>query len=203
MSWGAGARQRDSDLIFPASVAPRPHLVQDLPNRRSGVGRRRVPARSEGYRGPRSAATQAARRSHGSHSLKMPLSFCRVLYHCPHSQAFGLELAMISSVLALAAAAAAAQASDTTRTAREAFTACLRTYVNRSIDARTEAATFETEYPQQCTAQQTAFREAIIRRDMAMRSTRNSAEESARLEIEDARANFSERFAAAMTPRSQ
>ena len=110
---------------------------------------------------------------------------------------------MISSVLVLIAAASAAQASDTTRTAREAFTACLRTYVNRSIDARTAAATFETEYPQQCTAQETAFRDAIIRRDVAMRSTRNSAEESARLEIEDARANFSERFAAAMTPRSQ
>ena len=110
---------------------------------------------------------------------------------------------MISSVLALVAAASAAQASDTTRTAREAFTACLRTYVNRSIEARTEPAAFETAYPQQCTAQETAFREAIIRRDTAMRSTRNSAEESARLEIEDARANFSERFAAAMTPRSQ
>ena len=110
---------------------------------------------------------------------------------------------MISSVLALIAAASAAQASDTTRTAREAFTTCLRTYVNHSIEARTEAAAFETEYPQQCTAQETAFREAIIRRDVAMRSTRNSAEESARLEIEDARANFSERFAAAMTPRPQ
>ena len=110
---------------------------------------------------------------------------------------------MISSVLAVIAAASAAQASDTTRTAREAFTACLRTYVNHSIDARTPQATFDTEYPQQCSAQETAFRDAVIRRDMAMRSTRATAEESARLEIEDARANFSERFASAITPRSQ
>ena len=110
---------------------------------------------------------------------------------------------MISSMLALIAAASAAQASDTTRTAREAFTLCLRTFVNRSLDEHTDASTFETQYPQQCTTQEAAFREAIIRRDMAMRATRATAEDSARLEIEDARANFSERFAAALAPRSQ
>ena len=110
---------------------------------------------------------------------------------------------MISSVLALIAAASAAQASDPTRTAREAFTTCLRTYVNQSIDAHTTAEAFQAEYPRQCTAQEQAFREAVIRRDMAMRSTRAGAEESANLEIEDARANFSERFASAITPRSQ
>ena len=112
-------------------------------------------------------------------------------------------MAMLSSVLALMAAASAAQASDTTRAAREAFTACLRTYVNRSIEAGTTAEAFETEYPQQCAAQEAAYREAVIRRDMAMRATRAGAEDAARLEIEDARANFSDRFAAAMTPRAQ
>jgi hypothetical protein len=135
--------------------------------------------------------------------LKMPLSFFRKLYHSPHSQAVVMGMAMISFMLALIAAASAAQASDSTRAAREAFTLCLRTFVNRSLDANTDAPTFETQYPQQCTTQEAAFREAIIRRDMAMRSTRATAEDSARLEIEDARANFSERFAAAMTPRSQ
>ena len=109
---------------------------------------------------------------------------------------------MISSVLALVAAASAAQASDTTRTAREAFTLCLRTYVNQSIDARMSAADFEAQFPQQCAAQETAFREAVVRRDMAMRATRATAQDSANLEIEDARANFADRFAAAMTPRS-
>ena len=110
---------------------------------------------------------------------------------------------MISSVLALIAAASAAQASDTTRAAREAFTACLRTYVNQSIASGKTQDAFEAEYPQQCTTQETAFREAVIRRDTAMRATRASAEDSARLEIEDARANFSERFASGITPRSQ
>jgi hypothetical protein len=114
-----------------------------------------------------------------------------------------MEFRMISSMLALMAAASAAQASDTTRTAREAFTLCLRTFVNQSIDARKTQAVFDTEFPQQCATQEAAFREAVVRRDMAMRSTRATAEDSANLEIEDARANFADRFAAAMTPRQQ
>lgn len=112
-----------------------------------------------------------------------------------------MEFVMFSAMLALLAATSAAQASDTTRTAREAFTRCLRAYVDRSVEARMEAAAFEAEYPQQCTTQEAAFREAIIRRDTALRSTRATAEDSARLEIEDARANFSEHFAAGMTPQ--
>ena len=107
---------------------------------------------------------------------------------------------MISSVLALVAAASSAQASDTTRTAREAFTACLRTFVDHSLEARTTREAFRTEYPQQCSTQQAAFREAIVRRDTAMRATRATAEESAQLEIEDARANFADRFEASLPP---
>ena len=109
---------------------------------------------------------------------------------------------MIASVLALLAAASAAQASDTTRSAREAFTACLRTYVNLSIDAHMAVDAFHTAYPQQCAQQEAAFRAAIMQRETALRSTRANAEESARLEIEDARTNFSERFETAMTPPS-
>ena len=101
---------------------------------------------------------------------------------------------MFASTLALVAAAAAAQASDTTRASREAFTACLRTYVDRSIDQSMTQETFDREYPQQCAAQQSAFRDAIIRRETASRISRADAEEQANIEIEDARINFSERF---------
>ena len=111
------------------------------------------------------------------------------------------KLDMISSVLALLAAASAAQAADTTRAAREAFTACLRTYVQRSVDAGMTLETFQTEYPQQCAAQEAAFREAIMRRETALRATRATAVQSANLEIEDARINFSERFEMSMTPQ--
>jgi hypothetical protein len=104
---------------------------------------------------------------------------------------------MFSSFLALMLAALGGQATDTTRTAREAFTRCLQSFVERSISGRMTPSDFEAQYPQQCAAEQTAYREAIIRRDTAGRIARAAAEESAGLEIEDARINFSERFAMA------
>jgi len=107
---------------------------------------------------------------------------------------------MISSVLALVLAATAAQASDTTRAARETFTACLRGYVDRSLDGGTTPEVFQTEYPQQCAAEQAAFRAAVIRRETSARVSRADAEEAANLEVEDARINFSERFEMAQSP---
>jgi hypothetical protein len=105
----------------------------------------------------------------------------------------GSEFIMISSVLALAMAASM-QPADTTRAAREAFTGCLRSYVDGRVQARMPAAEFATAYPQQCTAQEQAYRAAVIARETASRISRADAEESAGLEIEDARTNFSERF---------
>ena len=110
---------------------------------------------------------------------------------------------MISSVLAIALSTISAQASDTTRSAREAFTACLRGYVDRSLDAGIPAETFQTEYPQQCATQETAFKAAVVRRETAARASRADAEEAANLEVEDARVNFSERFELAVTPPPQ
>lgn len=110
---------------------------------------------------------------------------------------------MVSSLLALLVAASSAQASDTTRSSREAFTTCLRAFVDTSARAQKTLAVFEAEYPQACAAQQTAFRESIIRRDTAMRATRSSAEESANLEVEDARINFSELFQMSIPAQQQ
>ncbi len=106
---------------------------------------------------------------------------------------------MISSVLVVAMAAWM-QPTDTTRASREAFTGCLRTYVDRVTQSRMPAAEFTTAFPQQCTTQQTAFREAIIRREIASRSSRADAEESANMEIDDARTNFRERYEMALVP---
>jgi hypothetical protein len=103
---------------------------------------------------------------------------------------------MLSSLFALAMAMQA----DTTRTSREAFTRCLSQFVQASADARKTADQFRTEYAQACMTEQNAFREAIIRRETAMRSTRASAEEAATLEVRDARDNFSERFEMLTTP---
>ena len=101
---------------------------------------------------------------------------------------------MISSVLALLLAATAVQ-SDATRTAREAYTGCLRTYVDRGANDRMAPAAFVSAYPQQCTAQESAYRDAIVRRETANRATRADAQEAAQMEIDDARTNFYERFA--------
>ena len=86
------------------------------------------------------------------------------------------------------------QPADTTRASREAFTACLRTYVERVTQSRMPPAEFATAYPQQCSAQEQSYRTAVIAREVASRMSRSDAEESAGLEIEDARTNFRDRF---------
>ncbi len=106
---------------------------------------------------------------------------------------------MISSVLVVAMAVSV-QPTDTTRASREAFTGCLRTYVERVTQNRLPPAEFATAYPQQCTTQQTAFRDAIIRRERASRMSQADAEESATTEIDDARLNFRERYEMALGP---
>ena len=107
---------------------------------------------------------------------------------------------MIASALALILAAYGGQASDTTRAAREAFTGCLRAYVDQSLNGQSTTEAFQTAYPQQCSAQEAAFREAVIRRETSMRASRADAEQAARDEIEEARTNFRERFEMAMQP---
>lgn len=90
--------------------------------------------------------------------------------------------------------AASMQPADTTRAAREAFTGCLRSYVDARVQARMPPAEFATAYPQQCSAQEQAYRDAVIRREIASRMSRADAQESAGMEIDEARTNFRERF---------
>ena len=106
---------------------------------------------------------------------------------------------MISSVLAVAMAVWM-QPADTTRPSREAYTGCLRAYVDRVTSSRMPAAEFATAYPQQCTAQETAYRAAIIARERASRMSQAEAEESATMEIDDRRLNFRERYEMALVP---
>lgn len=100
---------------------------------------------------------------------------------------------MISSVLTLLLAATAVQ-TDTTRTAREAYTRCLRAFVEQSVRDRMAADAFNTAYAQQCTGQERALRTAVIARETSTRATRATAEESASMEVDDAKANFRELF---------
>lgn len=102
---------------------------------------------------------------------------------------------MISSVLVVGLALMW-QPADTTRPSREAFTGCLRTYVDSAMQRRASQADFDAAFPQQCATQQAAFRTAVIARERASRSTAAQAEESANMEVEDARTNFHDRFEA-------
>jgi len=100
---------------------------------------------------------------------------------------------MISSVLVVAMAAWM-QPADTTRPSREAFTGCLRSYVDSAMQRGATATDFAAAFPQQCATQQAVFRAAIIARERASRMSQASAEQSATMEIDDARTNFAERF---------
>lgn len=99
---------------------------------------------------------------------------------------------LISS--ALIAASALSMQADPTRRPREAFTACLHNFVNSSVQARKSAEAFGTEFPQQCQAEERAYREAMIARDVAARISRADAEQAANEEIEWARQNGRESF---------
>jgi len=107
---------------------------------------------------------------------------------------------MISTALVLITASMSMQASDTTRATRETFTRCLRVFVESSTRDHKTLVQFNAAFPQACATEQTAFRQAIVQRDMAMRSTRSTAEESANLEVEDARANFNDIFQMSLPP---
>ncbi len=102
---------------------------------------------------------------------------------------------MIASMLVLPLALLAAQgASDTTRTAREAYTSCLRGFVERSLEGNMTAEAFNTAFPQQCTTQEAAYRAAVIQRETASRATRGTAQQSATDAVDEAKVNFRERF---------
>jgi hypothetical protein len=112
----------------------------------------------------------------------------------------GSDLPMFSSVLVVALAISATQA-DTTRTSREAYTACLRAFMNHSIEGHMTVDAFNAALATTCTAERIAFHDAVVRRESASRATRGNAEQSATEEVNDATTNFRERFEMAMSPQ--
>jgi hypothetical protein len=83
---------------------------------------------------------------------------------------------------------------DPVRAPREAFGRCLHRVVDAAIQARKATDAFTTELAAACTAEERAYREAIIRSEMAARASRADAEEAARLEVDDARRNSRDNF---------
>jgi hypothetical protein len=107
---------------------------------------------------------------------------------------------MVSSVLVLLLAVSATQ-TDTTRTAREAYTRCLRAFMTHSVEGRMAVEAFNTALATTCSAEKTAFHDAVVRRETGSRATRGTAEQTANEEVNEATTNFRELYADAMTPQ--
>ena len=88
----------------------------------------------------------------------------------------------------------ALQANDPSASARNAYTRCLRQFMDRSLNERMSPNDFRAALPQQCTQQEQAFRQALIAREASFRTPRAEAEETATMEVDDASANFMELF---------
>ena len=88
----------------------------------------------------------------------------------------------------------AIQANDPSASARNAYTHCLRQFMERSLNERISLSNFRTALAQQCTEQEQAFRQALIAREASFRTPRAEAEETATMEVDDARSNFIQLF---------
>lgn len=89
---------------------------------------------------------------------------------------------------------AALQVNDPSAAARNAYTRCLREFMERSLNERMSLNDFRAAVPQQCGQQEQAFRQALIAREATFRTPRAEAEETATMEVDDARSNFIQLF---------
>ena len=107
---------------------------------------------------------------------------------------------LISSILSLSFALSV-QASDPTRASRGAYSACLRRYMEASVNARKSENEFNTALPQQCTAEEQAYSAAIRAREAGFRTPAAQIDTIVREELDDARTNIREIFAMSIQPR--
>lgn len=101
---------------------------------------------------------------------------------------------VLVALLMLSSANGAALQADQSTAARNAYTHCLRQFMERSLQDRMSLADFRTAVPQQCAQQEQAFRQALIAREASFRTPRAEAEETATMEVDDARSNFIQLF---------
>lgn len=106
---------------------------------------------------------------------------------------------LISSALSILLSVSAAQ-SDSTTAPRNAYTACLRAFMDKSADDRISASAFETALPAQCSNQERAFREAVRRRESSLRTPAREIDQIISDEIRDAQDNMKQLFELRTTP---
>jgi hypothetical protein len=105
---------------------------------------------------------------------------------------------LVSSILG-AAALMAVQA-DPTRASRDAYTRCLRTFMEKSVKDKTTADDFGAALARQCTDQETAYRSAIRAREANYKTPAGDVDQIISGELEDARENIKQIFEMSITP---
>ncbi len=105
---------------------------------------------------------------------------------------------MVSSILG--AAALMALAPDPTRAPRDAYTSCLRAFVEKSVKDKMTLEAFTAALAQQCSAQESAYRSAIRTYQAGQRVPAAEIDEIITDEVDGAKDNMKQRFEMHITP---
>ena len=98
---------------------------------------------------------------------------------------------MITLVMALALAAPNPGSIDAPR---RAFSACLKTFETNQLNAKVDAAAYETAVKTACPAEADALAQALVKYDVAMCTKRATATSNAERDVEDYRLTSVERY---------
>jgi len=105
---------------------------------------------------------------------------------------------LVSSILG--AAALMALQADPTRAPRDAYTGCLRAFMEKSVKDKASPEAFNTALAQQCTAQESAYRDAVRAREARLKTPAAEVDEIIKMELEDAQGNMKQIFEMRVTP---
>jgi hypothetical protein len=105
---------------------------------------------------------------------------------------------IVSSILG--AAALLALAPDPTQGARQAYTSCLRAFMEKSVKEKMTVEAFTEAFAQQCITQENAYRSALRTFQSGLRIPAAEIDEIIKQEVDSARDNIKERFEMHMTP---
>ena len=107
---------------------------------------------------------------------------------------------MISFALATALAASAAQAGPPPQL-RQAYSACLSSFMKAKIEEGLDDASFRSGAKAACASQEAAFRDSIVAYDVKMGMKKADAEEGAALQVEDYLTNTADSYRSRAQPK--
>lgn len=79
-------------------------------------------------------------------------------------------------------------------TTRVAFTKCLNAHMVKSLDDKVSPAEFEMGLKSVCSAERTAFRDAVIALNRSSGDSQADATDNADMQVDDYHANFNDKF---------